>query len=677
MLILTILLTLTTAQATQDLFPQAHQPLPAGRLVLSLNEGDTIVEQPARRTIGPLTRRTAAAIEQQAGIIVISPSVWHSLMHHRLAFNQNSAHLGSAAHRLTSSWQDFTAKGTDESFAELYQQLKAHQQLLWHLFIWQLKLTAENWSCYLHRSSGMIVLVPQAYLNERLTLLPRWLPNAYTPEEYATGLHLSSCEHLELPAHNDETAYRRHLHRIKQVMAQRELSAEKLTDIFLSRTKLQHQMITTWHICALGHGAADTGGDPWQHLSDQSIRTGTKSRICGISLPLFRSLLLSLNHHLAVSFFHYHSCFAPGQQLAQLYAYNVYSRPQASNHLDLSFPLVAGAFIDGPQPTLPEKYHHASFARCLELLIDTNLPRFFDLLDKPQSSLREILTAITPQQTGDLHAIGNIPLLLAPHSTVYEPIDLVPAHAQSGSPQVVHLSTTDQVNAQQERILKNSRAALISTFRIAHPLTLYSYRSQDKALPGLLAPALISIIPGNAIHHFSDLTAHKINLQSLLMHSFMQLTQQYSTKVYLIDRLTIDNDLPTHFTREETTGFFYRLFAALTNWMVSEPLPLHTPTITREKVVIVVHNDLLECYFLEPLTGGKRAARHTQFRLLSSHGNTPIARKDLHQAYANSKLTLTKVGTGSHTNLWKKYTTLFERQSPFQQLMGRELSPTA
>lgn len=674
MLILTLLLTLTTVHSAGDIFANAYRPLPAGRLICSFNEKHTPIEEPSQRSIGPLTRRTAAALEQKAGIMVISPSIWHALMHYRLAFNQNSAHFGSIAHRLTAAWRHFKKEQTDQSFAQLYTTLKNNQPLLWHLFLWQLNLNADNWLCYLHTPSGMVVLIPHDYLNQRLALLPRWLPNEYTATEYAVGLSLQECERLELPTHLDETGYRRHLHRVKQQLASRELCAEKIASLFLSRRKITHQVTTTWHIHAMGHGVAHKSRHPWSHLSDKPTRQLSNSSIAGLPHALFKELLTTLNTHLSISLFHYQSCFSPRQNLAQLYAYNIYTRTDAGARLILNFPLVAGTFVDTPQPPLPPRYHQQSFARCLDLLMDTNLPEFFDRLDNPETNLKQALMAVTPPQTSDLHAIGNIPLLLAPQSTRYEPIEFFTSATNKKKPGILHL-TIPSITDTKKTVIQHTRALLLSTFQIDIPLTLHAYREDEARNPGLHAPAIISIIPGNAIHSFTTLTAKHINLQSLLMHSFMQLAQQHSTKVYLIDRLTIENDLATHFSRQQSGTIFSRLFAAVTNWMVSEPLPLHTPTITLEKVIIVVHNDLLECFFLEPLTGGARTARETQFRLLSTKNKKLATPADLRKAYADAQLTLTKASMRSHNKRWHHYKTLFDRQSALYQPTGAELSP--
>ena len=181
-----------------------HSPLPFGRLILALHEGEPGYEAVTEEHVGVLTMQTATAIEQQAGIIIMSPTIWHNLHHRRFAFWQSAQHIDSPAHTLTQAWHAAQKSLSLDKIEPLTTAAKTSPELLHRLFLWQLSMTEKEWQSWLHKPSGMIVMIPQQYIDQRTPLLPRLMPQRNNIIEYATGLHLKECEPIYLPGLDQE-----------------------------------------------------------------------------------------------------------------------------------------------------------------------------------------------------------------------------------------------------------------------------------------------------------------------------------------------------------------------------------------------------------------------------------------------------------------------------------------
>ena len=284
----------------------------------------------------------------------------------------------------------------------------------------------------------------------------------------------------------------------------------------------------------MGHGFLKTQRDEWDHLSKNPKALPEKNsrsevhEVCGLALHEFRELLQMFNQYLDTDFLYYQSCYGGGQHLAQLYRYNTYDRRIIGQQLSLSYPLVAGALAAAPVMAFMPRYQEKEAG---SFDIATNLPRFFELLSDDNSSLESILQSITPTipTTHDLHAISATPLLLPPYSDISIPIDVTqgtePNRPYATRAGIMHLCYDTVRSSTKPLVVRDTRALLVTPFHIPRSLELYAYKPPPhiaRTLP-TLAPALISVIPGNAIHHFKTITAHGVGLRNFLLQSCMQL----------------------------------------------------------------------------------------------------------------------------------------------------------
>ncbi|MGD1997759.1 MAG: hypothetical protein PVJ92_02475, partial [Candidatus Dependentiae bacterium] len=126
---------------------------------------------------------------------------------------------------------------------------------------------------------------------------------------------------------------------------------------------------------------------------------------------------------------------------------------------------------------------------------------------------------------------------------------------------------------------------------------------------------LVSLPPDDAIHHIHDLTLNQIGLRSFMIHSFMHLKSQKNAKAFLIDRLTLDNDLMSDFSLTSSSSSYV---STLTGWLPGKKKPAATVAtgsrITLEKVLIYTAANRLQLYFLHPTEDGSLVAKHSNYR---------------------------------------------------------------
>lgn len=647
------------AQQQPSVFPQ-------GNLILCLHELDQLgPEDPANKTIGALTMRLGAAISQQAGIIVTSPALWHNLWYHRQHVERESKRWVSLWRLLTSQWKKHHEKASDKSFSRLHALLKRRPDMLNPLFLWQLDISTATWMAYHHERSGLMILIPRTYFDQRQTIQPRRLPPLYQPAEYITGLQLSTCTKISLPAYDDNEAVTRLVRHARHQQQEHLYTTEKLNGLFLPHKKVSPLLATHWAIYAMGHGQMHSQRDEWEHLKSEELTDAPDTtdtdihEICGLPFLQFHQLLTMCNSHISTTFFYYQSCYGGGQHLAQLYRYNVHDRQLLGPQLKLTFPLVAGAVSEAPVNTIMPRYTQSSFSHSLNMIVDIDLPAFFAELKKPKATLPQILRPLSPpvSSPNDIHAISGTPLVLIPGAHELVPVDVTDntqasnlatnQHSTRAGLTILSHASLQHHTDEKPIVVRGKRALLVAPFTVAPPVAIHPYQPARHVGSTPLPPALVSIAPGNSIHRFSKVMLHDINLRNFLLHSFLKLTKQRSTKVYLFDQLHIDNDLATNFTNNGNEGFFHTIWS----WFKSDPTALEIKRITLNKVIVYLKNDRIECYFIEPRTDDTSLARHVTYQD-TSHAAT----------HEKMQLTMTSISDGTHKSLYKKYHKLLARQ---------------
>jgi len=640
--ILTVWLTASPATALQP-----------GRLIILLHEtGSAGTENQSKKEIGAVTMRAAIAIAQEAGIIITSPAIWANLLARCAIFNTAAEKPGSLPNLFKKAWDIQSKRPSAALYAQIQAMLNTDRTLLHHLYISMNQPAPENWVCYQHPQTNVIILVPRAYIDQRLALLPRNIPVDRPPLDYATGLTLSKCTPISLPpVHQSSGPLARLISQAHHLIKRSTFTLHEFTNIFIPTTTTHHLLCVPWNIYMIGHGTYQQLKTPWGHLNTKRFEQtiNNKKMVCGIPAATFDQWLQFCNTNLTVHCFYYQSCYGSGV-----------SRTILNTPHQLHFPLIAGAVGEAPVHILMPRSSGSS------ITVDTNIALFFEALERDELSWPAILSPITPliSLPGDLHSISSTPLLIPANHTEPIPID-VNQNKETSSPilnknkiragislfSAKHESQFSPSN--KPFIVRGQRALLISPTNIATPLELHPYQkiihTGTTATTTFIAPAILSIHPGNAIHHCAALTAHTINLKDFLSQSFLQLTKQQSTKVFLFDSLTLDNDLDTNFTNE-ASSWWNRLTGTIAGW-ISPASSLSTPRITLQKVVIIVGCQRLTCIFLEPCMEGTLTAHKIIYYRPSGTGNaTP------------ERLSKEQILVSKHTALYNKYSELCTKQ---------------
>jgi hypothetical protein len=640
--------------------------LPRGRLILLLHEDATLTgESPAQKQIGPITIRAATALHQQPGILILSPAIWHNLLYRKQWYETQIRNTGSLASLFHVAWTAHQKDPSSKTYAHIHTLLKTDPTLLHNFYIWNTNFTP--WLCFTHTNASVVILIPRTYLDERRDLLPRPLPRTYQPDEFATGLLLSQCNAQPLPTHTDELAHAlnhaRHLHKRST------FSIENLAALFIKKTTIHPLLTIHWNIYMSGHGTYNTTSNTWQHLEGRQQSAGTLSNahICGLLLKDFATWLTLCNTHLSVNTLYYQSCYGGGQNFAEIYTALRSQKKLLAPHTDLQFPLISGGLGDAPTTMImPRKQKHHTSTE-LSIDVDIHLPEFFNRLEKPGASWHEILQPLTNTLSlpGDIHAVSNTPQLLLPGHEHPTPIDVtcVPLsgcrqniiqHMIRAGMYLIGREHPSTPQAQQHgHIIRGKRAILIMPSTITEPLDIHPYQKIERAKNAYTifkAPALISLIPGNALHHCAVIILHSLGLKDFITHSFLDFNNQKSTKVFLIDSLTLTNDLKQNFG-SSSDSLWDSVKSKLTEWFSAPTTILSDARITLQKVIITVAAEKISCSFVLSGSDRKNVAHKTMF-------SRPNAQMPLPQT-----LSLHVMAEKEHQQLYKKYLKLCKKQT--------------
>jgi|GEM_PF-3158025 len=637
-----------------------------GHLLLFLHETTHIPDEAtASKQVGSSTLQLATAIGQKAGIIIMSSALWLNFLFRRTWFAQQASKNGTLASLFLQEWQTYEKTGDLEALERLQHITRVDKDLVAHCYVWRQPFEARAWRLFQHKTAPLMILIPEHYLREREDMVPRTAGKTYTYTEYATGLRLSELERLTLPTtptEEDEAMLR-----IRQHIKHTTCTLEALTSLFIARQAVHPLVQVPWHVYMLGHGSFTAEKSPWKHLEPQTptATPATAALLCGIPTPLFHSFLTWCNKHLLVRSWYYQSCYGGGKNLFQLSQaqQTVQETFQRTTH-SLHFPLVSGALGDAPVYLIVPRLLLKHNGTVLTIATENNLSTYFaSLAQEPidwQSALRWIAPPFSTVQ--DPHGISNTPLVLLPGATQPLPIDVTlethqtrPA-ALSKHALKAHLAlftSADNAGA-HPFIVRGKRALLLKTPDIARPLEVHPYerftQKQQNPHTTFQAPALISLLPGNAIHRIASLTLHDVGLKNFLTHSIIQSAHQKSTKVFLIDQLSVHNDLGAGATTQPSLwSRIVHFFSPL------EPRSITTEKTTLSRVLIITGARRLTCYFCEQASAQSDDMRAYKI----TYQSVPKENKD------HIRLPLTDTTQSRHKKLYAKYLKLWEKQCTY------------
>lgn len=366
------------------------------------------------------------------------------------------------------------------------------------------------------------LLIPQNYVPELKTLSPKQLTeNSLTPLELKLGLKV---DHLETIAEKNITLP------INTVL---ENFVFLLNNIFVTNKEYAEAIKTSkttvprWAIYLTGHGGYPSLGE---------------LVVAGIPLSFFRKLLEFLESKLSVGFFFFNTCFAGGKNLEKIY--------QDANKLAIqktfNFIIAEMALTEAPTFTVASTN---PFTKHDAIILDYG--KFFTSLQNMDGQPIDFVTTLNYvcNFLRGRQFITNIPLMKLPGLEWISPLDIPGKIVSLGKSlarsrdqsQVLDISTFfagryEKLSKEQKTLKKiYPDAILLYTDKIAFPLKISAPTSN--AIP----PALVSMISGDAVHELSEIDASEFKL-SKVMRSFFPFTELQPQKIFLIKKLTCQND---------------------------------------------------------------------------------------------------------------------------------------
>jgi len=569
--------------------------LPHGRLALLLHEAPELEnESPNSSLPGTLTMHAAEHIHNQASIIIMSRSLWFNLLKRRTLCYQESFIQGSIQFAIKDAYALLTKKQSKLSSQALISLLKQNRLARDSFILTLLKLSSAKWLIYEHPRSGLIVLIPKSYLEKREALLSRSQSRTPHATSLATGLNLDALIPITVPPLNDREASAAYLDSVERTMKEKTFNPSHLKELFITTRKEQPPAITEWDVYLTGHGTLQTL---------QASRSEKHNYIAGLPLHDFRKILTFFNTHVHTSFMYYQSCYAGG---ANSYFVQKIARPRLSilpPSLHLTYPIAIGSL--GELPTINNAPY--LFVTKNNIFIDGHFDfeRFFTLLNDRSEPLESILRHITPgiMEDEDIHGITGTPFYLAPGTLTFQPINIYKKTTPK-EPGTATLTMVKEMAYSTEHrpfVVTNSRSLLLVPQQVKTPLILHAYTApHTQASIKVRPPALLFLTPGDAICHIDTMTLIDIGLRNFLVYSLFHPHQQATRKTFIIEKLTLENDLEKNFTKEHplyknllqgTLTFFNRWRSQQTKEKK------HIPIITLEKVVFIVTGNIVTASF--------------------------------------------------------------------------------
>ena len=582
----------------------------ANNLVIALHEVNDAAESPHTATPGGTTVHAAAALEQQVAPVVMSGCVLHNIVHRRQEFEKKSN--GTDEYKLRTAFTEMKA-GKGQAFSTVCALLKTNPESVYNLFLWSLPLTDSRFAAYYHNDSATYVLIPRTQLS-------------------SSGINIDLMEPVTLPALTDTTGTARLVSDAYAHSNRFYFTAARFAPLLSTSA--------SWNVYQNGHGTVpgrDEDSDAllhdrwfsWPSLPRHDVRKTSiqnqleKGRtIGGLPLSMFREMLLLFNK-LNTGVFYYQSCFGSGQNSAIIHRYNSSDGLTFAPSLGLRFPLIVGALTDSvTYRSTPLLMSSGSWQH------PYNLRAFFSQASSSPRTVGQLHALAVPITNTDAtpddpHGISATPMALLPGAKAFIPLDVHRGSSDnleapsSGRPGLLTI-TAVRAKSSSPLNIHNTRAVLVIPSTVAAPLIISPYRHHSSAVTKYLPqlpPALISLPPDDAIHRLHKVELKGIGLRAFMVHSFMHLKKQKNAKAFLIDALTVDNDLTTEFALTSGSGSYVDL---LTGWFSATEKPAASVAtgsrITLKNVLIYTASNRLQIYFLHPAGDGSVVAKHANYR---------------------------------------------------------------
>lgn len=566
-------------------------------------------EIPENKIIGATTQMGIVSLTQAASIIIMSPSIWHNILARRFIFDRRVLRDNSPEQKL---FRAYTNKTNDpDNFLHTLRETGLGQELA----AYTLDLSQNNYEILRDRKSGVIICIPEHYKQTRIEYYKK-LGSRYTKSyrynlaSIATGLRLSKLQREKLPRLQEIKKYTSYLDQLKKVRNQKRYQTRKLTQLFLTTRHLPKHQRAPWIVYLNGHGnnpelefsywlarlpldrpdVAQLSPEKQEAFIQRHVRELAQSRVIGgIPLREFGRLLTFFNKRVETQFFYYLACYA-GDEFLPTHSSEIF--PKTSSVYHLNYPLAVGALTDSlvwqyyaPQP-LDKTGAKWTFP------VDTQT--FFENISRRDKTIEEILEAVSPLggHEEDFHSLSNTPQVLIPHTNIFQPIHLVKKTALPGVAHLTHVKNIAHYAEKRTYHVRNKRALLLSPAEVLVPIEIESYTPTFHPIhrTHTVPPALLSLKPGRTVTRLQKILLHNSGLKNFLVHSFLHFSHQKNKKVFLIDTLTLDNDLNQFEQNKKFNAVIlddiYNFFDGIFRSKLSE-----NKQITLERVIIEVEKD--------------------------------------------------------------------------------------
>ena len=188
---------------------------------------------------------------------------------------------------------------------QLVKIYSPHEAPLHIILLSLINFDSKNFNCYFHKSSHLVLIIPQQYLNKNI-------PNAGTlnadDRVRACGFNPSALTKIDTLTTNNLTQQIK----IQQTkpMGQANIIAD-LTSLFIPQKKdgelISPEQDTKWVIYLSGHG-----GPAYQSMGNLQGPLQQIARVAGLTMSNFNQLMKFFNNSINTAFLHYTTCFSGG-----------------------------------------------------------------------------------------------------------------------------------------------------------------------------------------------------------------------------------------------------------------------------------------------------------------------------------------------------------------------------
>lgn len=496
------LLTNTLIQATSGAAIEASRPVRG--LLIFLDDSEN--------SLGAVSGDLMSAIIEEAGPIVASASLIANIRGDKIEpYLKDKTILADAYANLAQAVQQAEKKYTAQPTIELLNKLtKAQQELdaLVHKSILSLGAfdaqQAKNWVIK-EIDRSLYLLLPKSYLNYLgvdIELVKIFAPESpITLTEERLGFKVNHLPTKDLSA-------------IKKPLPEPRYASyfiDQLPRIFVTSGEypVAHKnLIPSWGMYVVGHGSAE-------------------NTIADLKLTQFQDLLNFMEIMIRTRIFVYNSCYAAGVNTEL-----IYTNAEKGITKTYSFPIITQALTDAPtsgsSPSLLISTDRRTGEVHLNIAPRLQYHTFFErITHSGVLKYDQVIAPLMSKAGGKMQEIKNVPQVRLPGLPWFSVLDTDNKTISIGS--VLSKTRTEPLNV----LLFFKKKG-----QWAQPLGILLYTQEipfELIINTTNMPAMVSMIPGDAVHHLKKISSMTQNASAIL-NSF-NLDMEGPEKIFIIDAI--------------------------------------------------------------------------------------------------------------------------------------------